>query len=60
MGSIPVAGAKLSEVIVCEPVSFGCKYGVPFIRTEAIVKSVSNPSAIPNHALQPRRLSFFQ
>ena len=40
-------GARLSTVIVCELVSVGCKDGVTYIHTWAIVKWGSLPTAIP-------------
>ena len=58
MGSIPVGGARLSTVIVCELVSVDCKDGVPRIHTRAIVKRGSFPSAIPNTHFQKSAFSF--
>ena len=56
MGSIPVGGARMSTVIVCELVSVDCKDGVPRIHTRAIVKRGSFPSAIPKYALYQKVL----
>ena len=48
--------ARLSTVIVCELVSVGCKDGVTYIHTWAIVKWGSLPTAIPKTKIAATQL----